>query len=126
MLKASLIEGKGRGILADRDYDIGEVISIEDVIVNNINNTRLLRKTNLKYYLFDWPREFNSDVWDKSAICLGVGSLYNHSHTNPNMKWSIIDCDTPKIIFKASKKIKRGTELVHNYHWRPSMLKGLI
>ena len=91
-----------------------EIIEICQLIILNEKDTQIIDNTFLYNYYFSWEK-------NGSAICLGSGSLYNHS-TKPNAKY-IKEFNNNKIIFTAIKDIKKGEEVLVNYNGNPDSNK---
>ncbi|MDE2025441.1 MAG: SET domain-containing protein-lysine N-methyltransferase [Patescibacteria group bacterium] len=105
----SIIPNAGRGVFALVDIKTGEVIEQCPVIeipqkqVHNVQNSILIN------YNFAW-----GNPEDRIAICLGFGSVYNHSY-EPNATY-IKHVEQELINFVAIKEIKRGEEITVNYN----------
>ena len=91
-----------------------EIIEICQLIILNEKDTQIIDNTFLYNYYFSWEK-------NGSAICLGSGSLYNHS-IEPNAKY-IKEFDDNKITFIAIKDIKKGEEVLVNYNGNPNSNK---
>jgi len=79
-LSNSKIKNAGRGIFAAQNIKKDEVIEICPIILIEEKEVSNLRKTELHNYYFMWGDDKTNH---KAAICLGFGSLYNHSYS-PN------------------------------------------
>ena len=99
----------GRGVFARQPIAAGTVIEIAPVLIVPLDQARSLMKTLLFHYFFRWS-ESSQDV----AVCLGFGSLYNHSQT-PNASY-IRDCTRSQIIFRAQRNIAANEEIFTDYH----------
>ena len=110
MLRIDESPGKGRGVFALRKYAAGETIEDAPVIVLPASQREYLKKTSLFHYFFNWGEREDSDC----AVCLGFGSLYNHS-TNPNAKYTRIYANQI-MRFLAIKDIEKGDEICTNYN----------
>lgn len=112
-IKATNVQGKGRGVIATQDIKKGEIIEFCPVIFISKKEADFLEKENtvLGYYCL-WQFENK-----KTCVMLGYGSLYNHS-TNPNAE---IDYNTKKaenyVFYRALKKIQAGEEIVWDYEF---------
>lgn len=102
----------GLGVFAREEIREGEVV--EECLVILVPGDQLsdLTKTRLLDYYFAWGVGFQS-----AAVCLGFGSLYNHSY-KPNAKY-IKDEEDNIIRFVAIKNIKRDEEIIINYNGHP-------
>ncbi|MEK7631014.1 MAG: SET domain-containing protein [Patescibacteria group bacterium] len=100
---------RGRGIIAERNFKKGDVIEVAPVIVMSAAEKEYIKKTELFNHYFDWGTDSK-----KAAICLGLGSIYNHSWT-PNAKYVYREKDEV-LIFTAIKPIKKGEEICTSYN----------
>lgn len=108
----SKIENAGRGIFATRNIKIGEIIEVCPIILINEGEVPYIRKTKLHNYYFMWGDEKENH---KAAICLGLGSLYNHSYSpNATYKKHIND---ELIEFIAITDINKDQEISVNYNY---------
>lgn len=87
-----------------------ETIEICPIIKLSEKDTQVIDTTHLYNYYFSWAE-------NGSAICLGYGSLYNHSYT-PNATYEK-DFLEGKIIFRAITAIQQGEEILVNYNGNP-------
>ncbi len=101
----------GRGVFAAKDIEAEEVIEVSPVVVTTTEDYRYLRETTLRNYYFMWGDEEPKKV----AICLGYGSLFNHSYKpNATYKKRIND---QVIEFIALQPIKKDEEISVNYNY---------
>ncbi|MDE2026674.1 MAG: SET domain-containing protein-lysine N-methyltransferase [Patescibacteria group bacterium] len=108
-LGKSFIPNAGRGVFALFDLKEGEVIESCPVIEVPKKDLPLLRQTLFVNYYFLWGKHMET-----VAICLGFGSLYNHSY-EPNATY-IKHVEEEMINFIALKDIKKGEEITVNYN----------
>jgi len=106
----SKIENGGRGIFAFANIEKGEIIERCPIIVINEDEVKLLEKSELLNYYFMW-----GENKEKVAICLGFGSLYNHSY-EPNATYEKFPEDN-LIKFVAIKDIEKNEEITVNYNY---------
>jgi SET domain-containing protein len=99
----------GQGVFAARDIEAGEIIEICPILLFPRAELDAIRKTMLDDYYFDW-----GDEGDWYAVCLGYGSLYNHSYT-PNAEYGM-DFEANTIDFYCIKPIAAGAEILINYN----------
>lgn len=117
-------EGKGRAVFASKAIRQGEEICSCQVIVIPESQSSAVRKTILDYYVFSWPGERqkeDSKKWSRFCVALGAPSLINHS-ANPNSFWSVSK-EEATLSFFAKRNIRRGEEILHDYHWPKSMTR---
>lgn len=108
----------GRGVLATKNYSVGDVIEKSPVIILPNEDRLKIDGTILYDYYFSWGKND-----DQAAIALGNGSLFNHSYS-PNAKY-IKQLDKNMIIFVAIKTIQRGNEILVNYNGQPESKEPL-
>lgn len=109
-LGKSSIQNAGRGAFASKDIQAGEIIEICPIIEIPTSEIEFLKKTLLINYYFVWGK-----AEEKRAICLGFGSLYNHSY-EPNATYmKYLEDET--IHFNAIKEIKKDEEITVNYNY---------
>jgi len=111
-LAQSKIYNAGRGVFAKETIAKDEVIEQCPIILLNEKETETIRKTLLRNYYFMWGNDKNHH---KAGICLGFGSLYNHSY-KPNATYKKL-YDQSIITFVAIKNITLDEEITVNYNY---------
>lgn len=116
-LRVILVEGRGRGIVAERNFAAGELIERAPVFIIPESDRRLIDSTSVGNYIFMWEHDrYGKDLYaglGRAAVVLGYASLVNHS-TTPN-------CDTVRYIdalahdLIALRAIASGEELTIDY-----------
>lgn len=101
--------GRGRGMFTTGKLEKGTVIEIGPVIVMSGDERKLLDKTLLHDYIFEW-----GEKKDQCAMALGYIPLYNHSYQS-NCEY-VMDFRRRIITIKTVKDIKRNEELFINYN----------
>ena len=108
-LRVVRVPGKGRGVVAGRRFDAGELVDAAPVVVVPASQWALVQQTTLSRFCFVWD-----DAKGSVAVALGRGSLFNHSY-RPNV--------TPEkkvrsrmMLFFALRSIEPGEELTINYN----------
>jgi SET domain-containing protein len=102
--------GKGRGMFTKEPIDADTIIELAPVVVMTAEERKLLDKTRLHDYIFEWqPGETN-------MCCMAQGyiSVYNHSYTS-NCEY-FMDYEHETIFIKTVRDIKAGEELTINYN----------
>lgn len=112
-LGSSVVPGAGRGIFATAALTAGEIVESCPVIPLSPSDRSRLRKTELVNYYFLW-----GEKRDGAAVCLGFGSLYNHSY-EPNVRFEK-HINEARMDFYALRDIAAGEELTINYNGTPS------
>jgi len=102
-------ERMGRGVFTEDDIEKDTVIEISPVIVMNGDDRKLLDKTLLHDYIFEW--DINNR---KCCMALGYVSIYNHSYAS-NCEYEM-DIHKELIRIKTVRHIKAGEELFINYN----------
>lgn len=103
----------GRGLFATRFIAKGEIIEVSPIIKIIKKESRLLDKTILKDYVFEYISNNIDDV--KYCIALGFGSLFNHNET-PNINYEI-DYKNDVIVFRSNRKIEIDEQLFIDYKY---------
>lgn len=109
-ISQSKIKNADRGVFATEEIKKGDLIESCPIIKTPEKDYPFLKKTRLRNYYFMWDKNNK-----KVAICLGFGSIYNHSY-EPNatykkqFKENLID-------FIAIKDIKKDEEIRVNYNF---------
>lgn len=101
----------GKGIFTSENIEANTVAEISPVIVMSREERRLLDKTLLHDYIFEWGPE-------KEQCCMALGyvPVYNHSY-KANCEYEM-DFENNLISIKAIRFIKAGEELFINYNGR--------
>jgi uncharacterized protein len=105
-----IIEGKGFGVFASKDFKKGEIIERCPIVILSEKDSEHIQSTILDDYQFAWGEDEK-----EGAICFGYGSLYNH-HPDPNAEFDM-DYAHRWIVFKALRDIKKGEEICTSYEW---------
>ena len=97
---------KGRGVFARESIPADTLIEISPVLIvaNEEYKENALNKTIFESYLFTWSRA------GEYALALGLGSLFNHSSTSPNVSYTL-DKVNHCIRYTTSRRIKENEEL---------------
>lgn len=106
----SAIPNAGRGVFAAIDIKANEVIEVCPVIEFPKKDLEFLKQTLFKNYYFMWGKGLET-----VAVCLGFGSLYNHSY-EPNATYKK-DIEHEIIHFIALYDIKKDQEITVNYNF---------
>jgi len=115
----SAMPGAGRGVFAAEGIAAGEVIERCPVVpLPDRKDRARLRKTGLVNYYFLW-----GDRRDRTAICLGWGSVYNHSFS-PNARYEK-RMEDARMDFIALRDILPGEEITVNYNGAPDDMRPL-
>ncbi len=106
------IRSKGRGVFCTIDLNEGDIIEVCPVILLTPQDCKLIDKTTLYHYYFQWGNDGKS-----GGMVLGYGPMYNHSY-DPN---SIYEAFYDKAIWriKARRHIPANTEITINYNFYP-------
>lgn len=108
-----------RGVFAKNDIRAGETVEICPVIeVKSHWHKILIRFTELRNYYFQWGNDRRC-----IAICLGFGSIYNHSY-EPNALFEK-NLFTQTITYTALSDISSDSEILVNYNGDPESKQPL-
>ncbi len=103
-------ESKGRGIFTNKAIKADTIIENAPVIVMTAEDRKLLDKTLLHDYIFEWQ----PDGADMCCMALGWIPLFNHSyHSNSEY---FMDYDDNTMYIKTVHDIKAGEEITINYN----------
>jgi SET domain-containing protein len=99
----------GRGIFTSANLDEGTVIEVSPVIIMSQADRKLLDKTLLHDYIFEWGR-------DRKQCCMALGYIpvYNHSYSS-NCEYEM-DYNNEIMTVKTVRFVKAGEELFINYN----------
>ena len=109
LIRVGETKNKGRGVFATADIAEGALIEECPIIVVPLAEVETINATVLRDYHFMW-----GGTGEESAICLGYGSLYNHSHTPSAMYVRRLDARI--IAFHAVRDIREGEEITVSYN----------
>ena len=105
----ALTEDMGYGVFTSDDIDADTVIEISPVIVMSGEERKLLDKTRLHDYIFEWGANK-----DQCCMAMGYVPIYNHSYKS-NCEYEM-DFEDDRIIIRTVRFIKAGEELFINYN----------
>jgi SET domain-containing protein len=103
------VEKMGRGVFTSSAIEANVVVEISPVIVMTAEERKLLDRTLLNDYIFEWGGNKN-----QCCMALGYVPLYNHSYRS-NCEYEM-DFDNGLISIKTVRYIKEGEELFINYN----------
>ena len=110
----SSMDGAGRGVFAKERIAEGELIEACPIVaLPDPKDRDRLRKTGLVNYYFLWGSDRK-----RAAICLGWGSVYNHSFS-PNSKYEK-KMSEGRMDFYALRDIAVDEEIMVNYNGDPA------
>ncbi len=104
----SKIAKAGRGVFTKKPIKKGEIVETCPVLTLPRQDYNTVKKTILHNYYFMWGKV-------TCGICLGFGSLYNHSY-NPNATYKK-NIQGGMIKFVEIKDIKKDEEISVNYNY---------
>ena len=101
--------GKGRGVFTKTLIPSNTIIEISPVVVMSAEERKLLDKTLLHDYIFEWGP-------DSKQCCMSLGyvPVYNHSYQS-NCEYEM-DFNNAIIRVKTVRDIEAGEELFINYN----------
>ncbi len=102
------------GVFSQEGHRKGDQIEVCPIILVPQSEVALIDETVLYNYYFSWTS-------GAAAICLGYGSLYNHSYY-PNAQY-IKHYNSKTIVFECIRDIASGEEIVVNYNGEPTCQK---
>jgi SET domain-containing protein len=105
-----MIDGMGRGIIAEKDIKRGEVITNCELLVLSPEDTIKVNETDLKWYTFTFNAETSQD-----CLVMGDGEIFNHDD-DANVLYGLVEFNGRKLMrFQACRDIKRGEQLFIDY-----------
>ena len=102
-------EKMGRGVFTDEAITAGYLIEVAPVIIMTAEERKLLDKTSLHNYIFEWGNDS-----EKCCMALGYVPIYNHSYSS-NCEYEM-DFDSGLISIRTVREIDAGEELFINYN----------
>jgi SET domain-containing protein len=116
-LRVALIEGKGRGVVAEGAIEAGELIERAPVLIVPEEDRPALDVTSVANHIFMWEHDMVAeDLYTgkgRTALVLGLTSLVNHSDT-PNCDF-VRYIDALALDLVAIRGIEPGEELTIDY-----------
>lgn len=103
-------QNKGRGVFTKTTIKGETIIESSPVIVMSGDDRKLLDKTLLHDYIFEWQ----PDGAQMCCMALGWLPLYNHSYVS-NCEY-FMDYDTETMYIQTVRDIAPGEELTINYN----------
>jgi len=93
----------GRGVFASELIKAGEILEECHffLVPSDVQYPQILHD-----HFFSWPKRTSENF----AVCLGFGSIFNHSDDSPNADWET-DTKKLKFIFFATRDIFEGEEI---------------
>jgi hypothetical protein len=118
-IKIIEIHGKGRGVVATKKINTGEVIEVCPLLVlSDVDATHTTTQSDhLKFYALELTK------MNKQVLHLGYGMIYNHSF-EPNAEIEYEPSDN-FIIFRALTDIEPEEEITYNYDFVDNMVEFL-
>lgn len=108
----------GRGLFATKEMRKGEIVEVSPVIlIPEVEARHAIGKTILTSYVFRWNEEY-------TALALGHGSLFNHDF-EANVTYAS-NFSGKSIVFKTTRKVKKGEQLFINYGYQPEYAKRIL
>ena len=116
-----IIDGMGRGVIAERDLKLGEIITNCEILVLSPEDTLKVNETDLKWYTFVFDKSTKQD-----CLVMGDGEIFNHDD-NANVLYGLIDWNGRKLMrFQASRDIKKGEQLFIDYRTDEESLSDVL
>lgn len=120
-LEVKVLEEKGRGIFAAKDFQRGELIceyagELIDCDLGLERERAYAENPEFGCYSYFFQYQNKKYCVDATKETTRLGRLLNHSKTNRNVCTKVFPIkDIPKLILVASRDIKTGEELVYDY-----------
>ena len=117
-LKSIFIQGKGRGVVAKKDFKVndfiveykGNLMSRNDGLLKDKEYSRMNISASYMFFFQDFCIDATEETKE-------LGRLINHSRKNANLKPISVKLNgRPRLAFIASKEIKVGDEILFDYN----------
>lgn len=106
MIEVRLVKGMGRGLFATEDIEVRNIIHSAEFI--KVKDSEVEKCPTLDKYVFRYSNKY-------SALCLGLGSLFNHSdEPNAEVCFDIIN-GRELMVFSSIVPIKKGEQIFISY-----------
>lgn len=113
----------GRGVYTSEKIEAGTLVEVAPVIVMSSKERKLIDKTLLHDYIFEWGDDSPKGAPSGRECCMALGyvPLYNHSYES-NCEYEM-DFDNRQIRITTVRSIAAGEELFINYNGEWNDLK---
>lgn len=101
----------GRGLFITKSVKKGQIVEVSPCIRILGSDVHTLNRTDLRFYVFA------SENNDDEVLALGLGSLFNHKK-KANVTYDY-NPDLNVMVFKATRDIRKGSQLFINYGYDP-------
>ena len=113
-LKVKRVSAKGRGVFSQRKIPSGTLIEESPVVVLSAEDRKLIDKTLLHDYIFEWENPESDKTEKRCCMALGLIPMYNHSYQS-NCEY-YMDFEEEIIQIKTVRDIEKFEELTINYN----------
>jgi len=120
-IEITMIENKGRGIKAVRDFEKGEFVveyagDLIDIENAKDRESKYSMDTSKGCYMYYFKHKGKQYCIDATGESGRYGRLLNHSTKAPNCVTKVVMLgDTPRLILVAKQDIPANTELLYDY-----------
>eukprot|EP00092_Neocalanus_flemingeri_P037403 GFUD01040728.1.p1 GENE.GFUD01040728.1~~GFUD01040728.1.p1 ORF type:complete len:535 (+),score=170.00 GFUD01040728.1:281-1885(+) len=120
-IEVAIIENKGRGIMAVRDFSKGEFVveyagDLIDIGTAKDLEAKYSMDTSKGCYMYYFKHKGKQYCIDATGESGRFGRLLNHSRVTPNCVTKVVMLgETPRLILVAKQDIIAGTELLYDY-----------
>lgn len=112
MLKVKMTKKMGRGVFATEYIKKMHIISINEVILIDLKDKSNDDESIISKYVYSYE--------NKTALALGIGSLFNHSERKCNADWVFrVEDGRVMIVHYATRPIKKGEQIFIDYGYNP-------
>jgi uncharacterized protein len=116
-LRVAHLGRRGRGVVADRQIEEGELVERSPVVIIPHKDRDVVDATHVGNYIFMWEHgTIGEDIYRRQgrvAVVLGFSSLINHSD-DPNCRF-IRHIEALALDTIATRTIRAGEELTFDY-----------
>jgi SAM-dependent MidA family methyltransferase len=113
MLKVKMTKKMGRGVFATQRIKKNQIISVDEIILIDLKDRSNDDESLISKYVY----HFNSN---KTALALGIGSLYNHSERKCNADWKFELINKRwMIVHYTVRTLQKGEQIFIDYGYSP-------
>ncbi|CAH1099551.1 unnamed protein product [Psylliodes chrysocephalus] len=119
-LEIRIFEGKGRGIVASKDFVKGDFVieysgDLIDPIEAKLREEQYSRDQNTGCYMYYFKHNGQQYCVDATAESGKLGRLVNHSRNGNLMTRTLMIDNKPRLVLIAKENIKIGEEVLYDY-----------
>ncbi|KAJ8931149.1 hypothetical protein NQ314_015978 [Rhamnusium bicolor] len=119
-LEVRCFEGKGRGVVAARDFNRGDFVveysgDLVDIVEAKVREEKYAQDQNTGCYMYYFKHNGQQYCIDATAESGRLGRLVNHSRNGNLLTRTIMVDNKPRLVLIAKDEIKEGDEILYDY-----------